>query len=109
MISSSLLGQATVPSPLVFISWVFLIPREISAVDRHRAADGGQAPFQAGQMFRGLLPGAELMVVERIFLPGGGGRQVGHDHVGPRLDPQLPPLGVNGTQCGGGRKKDPGQ
>ena len=53
-------------------------------------------------MLGGFVSRAELVVIEGVFFPGVRGRQVGHHHVGSRLDAQLPALGMDGTQGGGG-------
>ena len=71
-------------------------------------ADLFHAQLHAAAAFRRLIPCTDLAVIEQVFAAHIGGREVGHDDIGARQDPQFPPPGVDGSQGRGGRQQDAG-
>ena len=64
--------------------------RNISAVYNQLIADGPHPPVEAAPALGGLLAGADLVVVEVVFLSHIDRREVRHDHIAACFKSKLP-------------------
>src|SRR5699024_3817151 len=62
----------------------------VPPIHRDLVSDFPQILPQGGDILGSLRPGAELVVVEHILIPGRRRGEVRHDDVGPVKDPLLP-------------------
>lgn len=81
---------------------------DVTAGRDEGVADRGDAALQAPHALRPLFSGADLSVIQCVFLPHGQGREVGHHDVGACRQAQFPAVGLDRPQGRGGGEEQVG-